>query len=246
MTLQRLETAKKVAVAIARAQGGAAGLVAGAALAKPNLLGKVISLPLGTFYYPIYCLSGQREANQRLKVLELVAANASQAHADWWKGLKGNVLTFDGLEVRLSENYLSILKDALGGGASTSSTPARVLANNPIPPSLCTIAELVDPFNERYTMIVLNDTARMTVYCVCMVAILVSGVYLLIKVFRLSVKGSLFLERHIRRVIREEKEILDTKHQPPVANVLRMLPNPAPEIEPVADYPRRWPVQEPR
>lgn len=109
----------------------------------------------------------------------------------WLSTLQQKVLRFDGLELRLSEAYIKSLKDSFAGLATTSSGEGRIRFTNPSPPSFCSVAEFVDPFDESYTCIVLNHNAKRMVCSVLLIVASVSGTILAMYVLRRTIRYGL-------------------------------------------------------
>lgn len=201
---QRVTTAANTAFSVGASAGAAAGTAAGIGLAKPGLATSVITLPFKIINAPFYYLLGGHASDKRLKVLELAASNMNEAQNRWYKTLEEKVLRFDGLEVRLSEDFIKALKIQFDGLATTSSGQGRIQLRNPCPPSLCTFGEFVDPFDERYTCIVLNDTGRKVVTVGLLIISCVCGTILIIFLFRRAVRYSLRAKRAILRLLADE------------------------------------------
>ncbi len=209
---QRVTTAASTAFNVGASAGAAAGTAAGIGLAKPGLVTSVIRFPFKIINAPFYFLLGGHASDQRLKVLELAASNMNEAQTRWFKTLEDKVLRFDGLEVRLSEEFIKALKVQFTGLATTSSGQGRIQLNNPCPPSLCTIGEFVDPFNERYTCIVINDTGRKVVMVGLVIISCLCVTTLILFVFRRAVRYSLRASRAMKRILADEHSREDNAH----------------------------------
>jgi hypothetical protein len=119
--------------------------------------------------------------------------------------LETKALKFDALELKLSEEFISTLKSGFAGLASNPSGMAAQWMTNPCPPSLCTFGEFIDPFGDRYTCIVLNDTSRRALVCVLVIVAGLCGSILLMFVLRRSVRYSLRALRAMKRLVSEER-----------------------------------------
>ena len=201
---QRVTTAASAAFNVGASAGAAAGTAAGIGLSKPGLIPTVIRLPFKVINAPFYSLLGGHASDQRLKGLELAASNINEAQSLWFQTLEEKVLIFDGLEVKLSEDFIQALKVQFDGLATTSSGLGSIQLKNPCPPSLCTCGSFIDPFNERYTCIVLNDTGRrfvtvglVTISCVC-------AIILIVFLFRGAVRYSARASRAMKRILADD------------------------------------------
>ena len=92
---QAVTTAASASFSAGATAGAAAGLAAGAGVSNPRIVPFVISLPLRIMNAPFYYLLGGHSADQRLKVLELAAANMNEAQTRWLRTLQEKSLQFD-------------------------------------------------------------------------------------------------------------------------------------------------------
>ena len=136
----------------------------------------------------------------------------NEAQTRWFRTLEEKVLRFDGLEVRLSEEFINLLKAQFADVATTSSGQGRLQLKNPFPPSFCTLGEFVDPFNERYTCIVLNDTGRRVVTVGLVIISGVCAIILIVFLFRRAVRYSLRASRTMKRMLANEIYRQDNAH----------------------------------
>jgi hypothetical protein len=234
------------------AVGAVGGAVAGAVAANPGAAPNMLSLPLRALNAPFYYLLGGHAADQRIRVLELAAEQHDALRQTWFDAMRTKALQFDGLELKLSESYISILKSGFAGLASApsgaiaavaggSATPTgaaaaqlsaagagQILMGNPCPPSLCLLGEFIDPFGARYTCVVFNDVGRRLVTSVLVVTACWCGGVLLLIVLRMSVRYSLRAFRAMSRLVSEEraKEHLRLLKAVQAINVPGSLPYP--------------------
>ena len=217
---QAVNTAARQGMTVGAGVGAATGVLATTSITKPNWITAAIQGPFRLMNAPAYYGLGGKAADDRLKVLELAASTANEAQNNWWRGLQEKALRIDGIEIKLAEDYISALKESFTGAALAVGPPASPPASasavaeavqptvrmlNPHPPSFCTLGSFIDPFNERYTCIVLNDQGRYLLCAVLVIAVTASGVMLLMYVIRLAIRLSLRAKRAFLRMASEER-----------------------------------------
>ena len=104
----------------------------------------------------------------------------------------------------MSNDYLSRLKEHFAGLATSSSGEGRISIPNPCPPSLCTLGEFVDPFEQRYTLIVLNDTGRQLLTVSLVLVSFACGTFLLLFLLRGAVRHSSRALQGLKDLVHEE------------------------------------------
>lgn len=80
-----------------------------------------------------------------------------------------------------------------------------VPVKNPSIPSLCSVGRFEDPFNETYTISMLNETGRRIVVGLLVVTATVSFIVLLSFVFRRLVRYTLKGSKYVKKVVKEEQ-----------------------------------------
>ena len=125
------------------AAGAVAGVSAGVAVARPSLFGNILSLPFKAINAPFYYWLGGHDNDQRVRGLEAALREAGEAQNEWLRVLADKALSFDGIQIKLSQDYLDAIKRHLAsaGGPSPEAVDLA-LKVNPLPPSLCSIGGL--------------------------------------------------------------------------------------------------------
>lgn len=193
-------TAVQTAASVAAGTGAVAGAAGAAAASNPRTAVWLLQQPLRLLNAPFYYLLGGAEASRRLRTLELANSTLAEAQNNFISDISGKKLVFDALKVCLSEEYIEAIKNELStNGGSLNLT-------NPATPSLCSIAKFVDPFNEQYTVIVLNELGDKLLVIVCVSAVIGSGLVLLIYMFRRIIRYGLKGYKIAKKIVLEEKQ----------------------------------------
>lgn len=197
--------AVRSATAVASTTGAAAGAAAAAAASNPRGALNVLTIPLRVINAPFYYLLGGYAADRRLRTLELADSTLQEAQQQFIEQLREKNLTFDALKISLSDEYIGKIRAKLnaGGGALNF--------GNPVEPSLCSVGSFTDPFQETYTIIVLNELGQKILIGVFITVAVGSFIYLLIYVFRRSVRYGLRAYKAAKKIVLEER-MRDDQH----------------------------------
>lgn len=139
--------------------------------------------------------------------------------------LKEKKLTFTGLKVSLSDDYIKKIQDHLSVGGG------NLEFKNQIEPALCSIGRFQDPFKEVYTVIVLNETGEKILVAVVVAAAVGSLMYLLVFVFRRAVRYTLRTAKVVKKIVLEER--LNEQKKGLEANYANLLASEKPSAPPL-------------
>lgn len=101
--------------------------------------------------------------------------------------------------MNLSTEYIDTIKTGLSAGGG------GVPVKNPSVPSLCSVGRFEDPFNETYTIIMLNETGQRIVVGLLIVTATVSVIVLLLFAFRKLVRYTLKGKKVVTKIVQEEQ-----------------------------------------
>lgn len=180
--------------------GAAGGGIVAAAVARPSWARAVLAFLFQAISAPFYYLGGDHAQAQRFRVLEETSRELASAAVAYIEKLKNESVSFPPFRITYSAEYLAALETQLQSGTG--------LISNPIKPFCTAIQHLKDPFDNTYTVIMLDPQGRKGVMFVTAVVAIGTTYYLvryLIKIIiRYSIRGTKAVKSTIEREQAEE------------------------------------------
>lgn len=199
-TMQAVSAATTAGVVQGSIAGTVAGAAATAAATNPGLLARAVVLPLRVLNAPFWYLLGGAAQERQLRQIQAEILTSGARQTAFVDALKAMGLDFDALRVCLSPKYIEALRlqmEASGGGG----IPVR----NPSPPAFLSLGKLTDPFDEVYTILVLNEDATKVVIVALICVAGVIFLFLFMKTVRYLVRYGLRAKKAVSKVVLEEK-----------------------------------------